>query len=576
MTDKVEFTSILNFYYKNKFSFFPLPYGEKKDDKFKWGEFQKRRPTKEETRVWFGNGNKHNVAVVCGHISGNLTILDCDSEERFYELSTIICEKLGIDDILDFTRISQTGNGCHIWLFTDEPTLSVKFPKLDIKGEGGYIVAPPSLHPKGTEYKFINPKISIKHIHNLLDIGIDLKQRDKSVTDSVTGLKDTWITRALQGISEGDRNDIGYKLASHFKNSQPIDITESLMLEWNKKNKPPLDKHELIATIRSAYKNPPLNNPPLKTPPLPSPLIGYSLQNSSGVSERDKSVTDSVTLSDRIEDWIKDTNGWFGYDELDKDLGIGQSRDKDNRRQIIKRLKDAGIIEAHPKQNKLFRYINTAVRLIDFKFALGRNPLDIKYPFMIEKYFKTYPGNIIVVAGAPDAGKTAFLLNLIRLNQYDFSIYYQSSEMGQDELANRLSHFEDITIDKWSFTAEERSSNFVDVIRPDCVNIIDYMEITDEFYLVAEYLKQIHEKLSSGIAIVALQKDPKADQGRGGIGSLEKPRLYLNLDAGKIVIRKAKNWTNPLVNPNRLELKFKIVSGCKFIVTEEWEKPIEF
>jgi hypothetical protein len=87
----------------------------------------------------------------------------------------------------------------------------------------------------------------------------------------VTGLKDTWITRALQGISEGDRNDIGYKLASHFKNSQPIDITESLMLEWNKKNKPPLDKHELIATIRSAYKNPPLNNPPLKTPPLPSP-----------------------------------------------------------------------------------------------------------------------------------------------------------------------------------------------------------------------------------------------------------------------------------------------------------------
>lgn len=94
--------------------------------------------------------------------------------------------------------------------------------------------------------------------------------------------------------------------------------------------------------------------------------------------------------------------------------------------------------------------------------------------------------------------------------------------------------------------------------------------------MVAEYLKQIHDKLSTGIAVVALQKDPKADQGRGGTFGLEKPRLYLNLDAGKITIRKAKNWSDPSVNPNRLELKYKIVGGCKFFVTEGWEKPDAF
>ena len=224
------------------------------------------------------------------------------------------------------------------------------------------------------------------------------------------------------------------------------------------------------------------------------------------------------------------------------------------------------------RNNKLLRKVNANVRLIDFKSAGNRVPLNVKYPFGIEKYFNTFPGNIIVVAGSPDAGKTAFLLNFIYLNQYDFTIYYQSSEMGDTELASRLENFEGITLDEWNFTAEERSSNFADVIRPDCINVIDFMEVTGDFYMVAEYLRQIHDKLAGGIAIVALQKDPKADQGRGGTFGLEKPRLYLNIDPGKLTIRKAKNWAKIDINPNGLEINYKIVGGCKFVVTNNWHE----
>jgi hypothetical protein len=147
--------------------------------------------------------------------------------------------------------------------------------------------------------------------------------------------------------------------------------------------------------------------------------------------------------------------------------------------------------------------------------------------------------------------------------------------MGKSELQNRLRQFEGIELQDWNFTAEERSSNFADVIRPGCVNIIDYLEISDNFFMVAEYLKQIHDKLDSGIAIVALQKDPKAAQGRGGTFGLEKPRLYLNMDAGKILIRKAKNWTHPEQNPNGLVLNYKLVSGCKFITINDWHEDTE-
>jgi len=567
MAEMSELLSTLNFYYKNGLSLFPLPYGEKADKRFKWGEYQKRKPTKAEIKTWFGNGAQHNIAIICGEISSNLVVLDCDSDERFYELANIICTKTGVDDVLDFTRVSQTGKGYHIWLFTSEPTQSAKFPKLDIKGEGGYIVAPPSLHPDGGEYKFINPLIPIKHIENLISIGIDSTQKKNT---AVVWITDNWVTKSLQGVGEGDRNDICYRLAAYFKNKHPQDITETLLLAWNQKNKPPLPEAEVLSTIKSAYSR-----------ILPDPTnVGNSIKHDSLpgkvlVSDCDKSVTDSVTknLADRIEEWVRDSSGWFAYDDLDRDFSIKTPQDKDNRRQIIKRLRDKSVIESNPKNNKLFRFINASVRIIDFKSALGNKTLSIKYPFGIERYFKTYPGNIIVVAGAPDAGKTAFLLNVIRMNQNDYSIFYQSSEMGQEELANRLRNFEGISLDQWQFVAEDRSSNFADIIRPDCVNIIDYMELSGEFYMVSEYLKQIHDKLSTGIAIVALQKDPRSDQGRGGTFGLEKPRLYLNLDPNKITIRKAKNWTNPNINPNRLQLDYKIVAGCRFIIDRDWYKP---
>lgn len=289
-------------------------------------------------------------------------------------------------------------------------------------------------------------------------------------------------------------------------------------------------------------------------------------------SERDKSVTKSVTKAQEILDFVTDTHGWFSYEDVDKELGLLHERDKANRRQVMSRLRKEGIIEAHPRNNKLFRHVTVAVRLIDFKAAGMNTPLAVTYPLDIQNYFQTYPGNLIAIAGAADAGKTAWLLNFIKLNMDAFSIYYQTSEMGAEELANRLKKFDGIGLQGWNFTAEERSRDFADVIRPDCINIVDYLELAGDFYMVAEYLKSIHEKLHSGIAIVALQKKRNAELGRGGDFGLEKPRLYLSMDPGKVTIQKAKNWTDPEVNPNGLVLNFKLVGGCKFIVENDWHK----
>jgi len=175
-----------------------------------------------------------------------------------------------------------------------------------------------------------------------------------------------------------------------------------------------------------------------------------------------------------------------------------------------------------------------------------------------------YPKNIAVIAGSPNAGKTAFLLNTIKLNMAKHIIHYYSSEMGAEELKLRLSKFDDGA--KWVFDARERSTNFADVIYPDDINIIDYIEIVSgEFYMIGQELRTIFDKLRKGIAIIALQKKKGAELGRGAEFSLEKPRLYLSMDSGLLKIIKAKNWAVEGNNPNGVEFKFSLVNGAKFV-----------
>jgi hypothetical protein len=613
-------------YSKEGLSFFPIPFKSKQSD-MKWEEYQHRLPTPQETKTWF-NGHPTNIAVVCGKVSGNLVVLDCDSWERFCELDEVVIAKTGCSCLIDYTLVSKTAHGAHVWLRTKVPIKSQKYPKLDIKGEGGYIIVPPSIHPEGEEYVFLNDQ-PIREIESLESIGINIKQPSSNSPRNDPG----WVTQLLNGVGEGQRNDSAIKLAGYFRNLLPVDITEKILLDWNSKNKPPMLLNELQLVIKSSYgyspRTPLINNtleyideitnglrnpiPPI-VPPFPLKLalsdIGSSettgIKRNKSVTEsvtrlslaeqlalsdigssettginRNKSVTESVTesvtrlsLAEQIEEWVKDSTGWFSYEEIDKEFNIRTPNEKANRRNIIMRLKD-GVIECHPKNNKLLRHINVTTRLIDLKASAKRVPLAIKYPFSIERYFNTYPGNIIALAGAADAGKTAFLLNIVKLNMYDFSIFYQSSEMGDAELYSRIEKFEAESPGEWNFVPEERSKDFADVIRPDCVNIIDYLELAGDFYSIADQLRAIHDKLATGIAIVALQKKRGAELGRGGDFGLEKPRLYLTMDSGKMTIQKAKNWVNQEHNPNGLVINFKIVGGCKFLVTQDWHKEEE-
>lgn len=282
---------------------------------------------------------------------------------------------------------------------------------------------------------------------------------------------------------------------------------------------------------------------------------------------------ESLTLN--IRELVDNLEGWFNYDQIDRELGILNKKDKDHRRKVIHRLVDDGVLEKNPKYAGRFQKIVQDVDGINWQDADINQIYNISFPFEIEKRVNIYSRNLIIIAGSPNSGKTALILNIIEMNQdrYPGKINLFSSEMGPEELKLRISKF-DRPLESWDFNPYERVADFARVIRPDEINIIDYLEIGDNFFTIADEFRKIFDNLKKGIAIIALQKKTGASMGRGAEFGMEKPRLYLAMDNGVLKIIKAKNWATK-DNPNGLEYRFKLVDGCKFITTNVFDNTKE-
>jgi len=285
------------------------------------------------------------------------------------------------------------------------------------------------------------------------------------------------------------------------------------------------------------------------------------------------------SLTDDLSSWVMETSGSFTNEDYYKSANISKPKDKTKARVVLGRLVEKGIIERVGNKNGVFRMIESKADEIDFINADVKEFM-IKWPFKIEYLVKTHPKNIIIIAGEQNAGKTALLLNTAKLNMNQgHDIYYYSSEMGAVELKDRLSCFDGVSLEDWKAVKFlERSNKFSDIIKPNAINIIDYLEITDNFYLIGSELRAIHERLENGIAIIGLQKDGKSVLGRGSSFGLEKPRLYITLqddapNGAIITLKKAKNWKDKSRNPNGLESNFKIRNGCDLYQTSDWDYP---
>lgn len=134
-------------YAEKGFSIIRLREREKKP-MAEWKQWQWQRPNPKQVEIWFKKTPNANIGIVTGTISG-VAVVDTDTEAA---------EQYALSQGLPTTPTVQTGKGRHRYYrypegLTNKAALH-GISGLDIRGEGGYVVAPPSIHPSGTIYQW--------------------------------------------------------------------------------------------------------------------------------------------------------------------------------------------------------------------------------------------------------------------------------------------------------------------------------------------------------------------------------------------------------------------------------------
>ena len=125
------------------FSVIPLRANDKRPVR-PWEELQRRMVTEAEIQHW----EWPNIGIITGAISG-IIVLDVDSVEGEKEL-----KKRGMPP----TPMVATAKGRHIYLKHpggEVRNFARRLPGMDLRGDGGYVVAPPSMHPSGVRYEWV-------------------------------------------------------------------------------------------------------------------------------------------------------------------------------------------------------------------------------------------------------------------------------------------------------------------------------------------------------------------------------------------------------------------------------------
>lgn len=257
-------------YWNEGLSVIPLKEKSKSPNIPSWKEYENRLPEQKEIQGWLDKNLFKNIGIICGAVSNDLVVIDIDDEKIIDEIG------LKINKILDRGQwLVRTGRGWHIYckhlsnpgaLTKDDTT------HLEYRANGGYVVAPPSIHPNGHEYYFFNHELP-SQLFSLQPI--DAKAMFTNMVNSVKkkrGIKTTVAKQPIPmenvsakciqnilkgGFSEGKRNDTAFALANWYKYHKKLNPTEikTLLINWNKRNKEPLPSYELNQVTNSALKS---------------------------------------------------------------------------------------------------------------------------------------------------------------------------------------------------------------------------------------------------------------------------------------------------------------------------------
>jgi hypothetical protein len=535
-------------YYDMGFSIIPITSGQKDPPYIKWTPYQTQRATKEEIISWWTKWPNANIAIVTGKLS-KLFIADLDKYKPAFNVEKSL--EFFPDSLITPTSLSPRG-GEHLYFSYPEGfNLSGRADEkiaIDFRAEGNYIVAPPSINGTGKPYEWVNSILDTP-LATVPDLYITYI-KNNTIYRNVTE-KNESVTSCDININQGSRNQTLFHIANLLtrggaKKEENLNVLKLIA----KQCIPPIPDSEIVTVCHSAWER----------------------------AERKER-----NIAAEVEDFVSVTSGDFSVTQCDHERHFVTKEDRAAVRKALSRLKSKGIIEKTGNKDGWYKKVESSFEFINFD---EDEKVEVEYPVRLplglNDIAEVSQGNIILVGGEFNAGKTTFLLNVLKENKEWLPLRYITSEMSKSEFKKRFATF-GLPLNFWRQTDltdyVKKSSDFHAAIRPDAINIIDYMEFKDSDYTKgAEYLTQIHDKLTTGIAIVAVQKKKNQRMPRSGDMIVEKPRLAIAFSTlsssnenpeGVCEILKCK--MPKLGKIDEKKLRFEIQNrGSKFHILNDW------
>jgi hypothetical protein len=215
-----------------------------------WTEFQQRQAQPDEIDTWFRRWPEANVGIVTGQVSG-LVVIDVDAQHGGLEsLASLERERGGLPD----TVAAVTGGGGR-HLYFDHPggvlhnRVGLR-PGIDLRADGGCVVAPPSVHPGGRRYVWEPGRAPGEiPLAALPPWFVDLLRPPAQTGHPLAH----WRHLVREGVAEGERNATLASLTGHLLwHGVDPEVALELLLGWNRlRCRPPLPDDEVARVVQS-------------------------------------------------------------------------------------------------------------------------------------------------------------------------------------------------------------------------------------------------------------------------------------------------------------------------------------
>ena len=214
--------------------------------------------TTDEAKIkeWWSIHPDANIGIATGQISGGIVVIDMDVDKEKdkdgYHTFVNWCDENYL--MLPDSWLSITGRGGYHLFFRSAFPVSSRIGWLedvDIRADGGYIVAPPSIHPNGTRYEWEQDPDD----YELIDSSdTDVEFVLNSVL--VSGKTNNEPLKVPDEIPEGHRDEFMFKLACKYQAMGMSDeaMLAALQAENAVRCKPPLTDKEIKRKVKQAQK----------------------------------------------------------------------------------------------------------------------------------------------------------------------------------------------------------------------------------------------------------------------------------------------------------------------------------